>query len=71
MNSIDEELTRAEAARASLGSEMKEPILFFREESDRRVEADSKRIDYFVRKLKAKKLQLKLKIVVNSKPDWN
>ncbi|KAG6623093.1 uncharacterized protein IUM83_12264 [Phytophthora cinnamomi] len=43
MDSIDRELKRVEAVYASTGSEMKALLLFFRENADRRVEAEDKR----------------------------
>ncbi|KAE9078644.1 hypothetical protein PF007_g23770 [Phytophthora fragariae] len=43
MDSIDKELKKAEAFHASTGSDMKELLLIFREDADRRAEAEEKR----------------------------
>ncbi|EGZ11529.1 hypothetical protein PHYSODRAFT_250540 [Phytophthora sojae] len=43
MDSIDKELKEAEAADAAMGSEMKDLLLFFREDADRRAESEGER----------------------------
>lgn len=43
MDAIDRDLKRAETAYASTGTEMKGLLLFFREDADRRAEAEEKR----------------------------